>query len=145
NLDADAFEKPGRVGRNVRRLVGPVIVVVIAEQADVGHENSSVDVDSVQRVDVITAIGFGEVAIGIGDIPLPFGIAGVIADGGRGIHAELGHEAGAHVVVMEIAAEAGLFQLDFVGAKQFARSAHRVVYGLVEIIGVGDVGADFRG
>src|SRR5208282_5569808 len=36
NLDANTLEKPRCIGGNVRRLISPVIEVVIAEQADVG-------------------------------------------------------------------------------------------------------------
>src|SRR5262249_51402335 len=38
-LDPDAVEEPGRVGRNIGRLISPVVKVVVAEQADVGNEN----------------------------------------------------------------------------------------------------------
>ena len=44
-LDAHAVEEPGRVRRNIGRLVSPVVEVVVAEQADVRHENSRVDVE----------------------------------------------------------------------------------------------------
>ena len=145
NLDPQALEKPWRVGGNIRGLVGPVIEVVVAEQADVGHENSRVDVDPVQRVNVIAAVGFCQVAVRIVDIPLSLGVTGVIAHGRCGVHAKLGHESGANVVVVEVAAEAELLQLDFVGAKELARPAHRVVDGFVEIVVVGNIGADFRG
>ena len=62
-----------------------------------------------------------------------------------GIRAELGHEPGANVVPVEVAADAELLQLDFVGPKQFARPAHGVVDRPVEVEGIGDVGADFGG
>src|SRR5208283_3556103 len=97
-LDSHTFKKPWRIGRNVRRLIRPVVVVVITEQADVRHENSGVDVDPVQHVEVITAVGFCQVAIGISDIPLSLGVTWVIAHGRRGIHAELSHQSGANIV-----------------------------------------------
>ena len=50
NLYSHALEKPGRVGGNVGGLVGPVIEVVVAEQTDVGHEDSRIDVDSVHSL-----------------------------------------------------------------------------------------------
>ena len=49
--NSDAVEKPGCVRRNIRRLIGPVIKVVIAEEADVGNENSCVKVEPVVRVE----------------------------------------------------------------------------------------------
>jgi hypothetical protein len=48
------------------------------------------------------------------------------------------------VIEMEVAAQAELLRLDFVGAEEFARSAHRVVDRLVEVVGVGNIGADLR-
>ena len=97
-----------------------------------------------KRIDVVTAIGLGQVAIGGVEIPLALGGTGIIARRGCGIHAELSHEAGADVVVVEIAAEAELLQLDLVRAKYFARSADRVVYRSVEVVGIGNIGADLR-
>ena len=94
---------------------------------------------------MVTAVRFREVAIGIVQIPLALRRTGVIAWRRRGIHAELRHEPGANVVVVKIAADAKLLQLDFVGAKQFARPAHRVVDWFVEVVGVGNIGTDFRG
>ncbi len=45
---------------------------------------------------------------------------------------------------MKIAAEAELLQLDFVRTKYFARSADRVVYRSVEVVRIGNIGADLR-
>src|SRR5579862_4911187 len=45
-LHAQAVEKPRSVGGNIGRLVCPVVKIVVAEEADVRHEDSSVDVDS---------------------------------------------------------------------------------------------------
>ncbi len=78
DLHPYAIEKPWRVGRNVRRLVGPVIEVVIAEESDVRHKDSGIDVDSVQRVEVVSAIRFRNIAIGVGQVPLPACGAGIV-------------------------------------------------------------------
>src|ERR1700683_3565505 len=108
NLYPHAIEKPWSVGGNVRGLIGPIIEVVVTEQADVRHEDSRVNVDSVQRVDVISAISFRYVAVCIGEIPLAISWAGVIPRRRLGIHAELGHQPGANIVPVEVAAHAEL-------------------------------------
>src|ERR1700676_3556799 len=46
NLHANAVEKPRRVRGNIRRLISPVVELVVAAQADVRHEDSCVDVNS---------------------------------------------------------------------------------------------------
>jgi hypothetical protein len=46
---------------------------------------------------------------------------------------------------VKIAANAKLLQLNFVGAKYFARPADRVVDRLIEIVVVGDIRPNFRG
>ena len=53
NLDPDPVKKPRRVRRNVRRLVGPVIKIVIAEQANVGHKDARIDIETMLHVPVI--------------------------------------------------------------------------------------------
>src|SRR5215472_3409835 len=63
NLHAYAIEKPRRVGRNKRRLVRPVVKIVVTEQPDVRHEDSRVDVNAVQHIKVIAAVGLGNVAV----------------------------------------------------------------------------------
>ena len=63
-LEAHAVEKPRSVGGNIRRLVGPVIEVVETEESNVRKKNSGIDVDAMQLVDVISAPGFGDIAIG---------------------------------------------------------------------------------
>src|SRR5260370_7033862 len=68
---------------------------------------------------VRTAVGFCQVPVRFVDIPLSLGVTGVVAHRGRGVHAKLGHEASANIVVVKISAEAELFQLDFFRAKDF--------------------------
>src|ERR1700735_4024034 len=43
-LNADPIEEPRRVGRHIRRLIGPVVEIVVTEEADVRHENTRVDI-----------------------------------------------------------------------------------------------------
>src|SRR5262249_37657541 len=59
-LDPDAVEEPGRVGRHIGRLIGPVVKVVVAEQANVRDENSCVKIEAMVHVEVITCVGFGK-------------------------------------------------------------------------------------
>jgi hypothetical protein len=65
NLNSQTIKEPRRVGRNIRWLVRPIIKVVIAEQTYVQHENSSVDIDSVQGIDVVAAVRFRDIAVSI--------------------------------------------------------------------------------
>src|ERR1700683_3648416 len=130
-------------GRNKRRLNSPSGKIGVAEQSYVRHENSGGDVDSIQRVNVITTVRLRHIAIRIGDIPLPLGIAWIVAWRCFGIHAKLSHETGANVVEVEVASDAELLQLDFVGAKQLARSAYGVVDGFIEVVVVGNIGPNF--
>jgi hypothetical protein len=46
------------------------------------------------------------------------------------------------MIFMKVAAQAKLFDFDFVGAEEFARSAHRIVHRLVEVVGISDVCAN---
>ena len=78
DLDADSIKEPRCVRRNIRRLVGPVIEVVVAEQADIGDEDSRVHVDSMQGIEVVSAICFGEIAVSICKVPLAARWAGVV-------------------------------------------------------------------
>src|SRR5262249_49109214 len=79
DLNPNAIEVPGSVGRNVGRLICPVVKLVEAEESDVGEENSAVDVDPVQLVDVVAPIGLTEVAIGVVQVVLAPAGAGVVA------------------------------------------------------------------
>ena len=122
NLHPQAIEKPRRVGGNVRRLVSPVVKVVVAEQADVRQENARIDIDPIQGVDVVAAVGLCQITVRSVQIPLALGRTGIVAWRGCRIHAELSHQASANIVPVEVAAHAQLLQLDFVRAENFARS-----------------------
>ncbi len=61
-----------------------------------------------QRVEVVSPVGFGQVPIGIVQIPLPTR------------RAELGHQAGTNIVIVKVAADAKLGHVDFVGPKDLA-------------------------
>src|ERR1700690_1730283 len=77
-------------------------------------------------------------------IPLSLGVTGVIAYGCGRVHAELSHESSANIVVVKIASEAKLLELNFVGTEQFARSTHRIIDWLVEVVVVGNVRTNLR-
>jgi hypothetical protein len=63
-LDAQPIKKPGRIGRYVRRLVGPVIEVVVTEETDVGNEDTRVHVEPVVHIEVVAAVGFSKILVG---------------------------------------------------------------------------------
>ena len=144
NLHAHAVEKPRRVRRHIRRLVRPIVEVVVAEQPDVRHENARIDVYPVHPVEVVPAIRFRQIAIRVVEIPLSPRSARVIARRRLRIQSKLRHHARAHVVVVKISADAKLRHLHFVRSKHFARPADRVVLRMIEVVHVVDVRANFR-
>src|ERR1700733_754630 len=88
-LNAHAVEEPGRVGRHVRGLIGPVVKLVKREQTDIGEENTSVHVEAMLDVEVVACVGLAYITIGVGEIPLSSCGAGVVARRGRGVKADL--------------------------------------------------------
>src|SRR5580692_12767778 len=131
-LNSKPVEKPRRVGRNIRRLVGPVVEVVIAEEADVRHKYSGVDVEPVIHIEVVAAVGFRKILVGATQVPLASAWAGVVARGRDTKHSTHGQDSAADILPVEVAAEADLIKLDFVGAEDFSRSADSVVLRMVE-------------
>src|SRR5690348_12859321 len=69
-LNSQPVEEPGGVRRNIRRLVCPIVEVVVAEQADVGDEDAGINIEAVIYVEMISAPGFRHILIGILKIPL---------------------------------------------------------------------------
>ena len=61
----------------------------------------------------------------------------------RRIHAELGHQPGAHVIVVEVATHAELRQLHFLRTEKFTGPAYGVVCRMVEVVDVNSVSTDF--
>src|ERR1700730_12180289 len=78
-LNANPIEKPWSVGRHKRWLIGPVVEIVITEEPDVRHEDSSVDVKPVIYVEMVTAPGFRDVFVSIAKIPLADSGATIVA------------------------------------------------------------------
>ena len=73
------------------------------------------------------------------------GGAWIVARLGLGIHPELGHQPAANIVEVKVAANPKLSKLEFIVAKDFARSPNRIVFRVVEVIRVVDVEPDLRG
>ena len=83
-LNAKAVEKPWRVGRNEGRLIGPVVKVVVTEQADIGNEDSGIYVQAVGHIPVIPSPSLRYVLVRVGQIPLAAVRAAVVADSSCG-------------------------------------------------------------
>src|SRR6202140_2068991 len=118
-LDSKANEKPRCVGRNVGRLIGPIVELVVTEEADIRHEDSGVDVDSVERVEVISTVRFREITVGVVQVPLPTCRAGVVSRGGLRIQTKLCHDPRAIVDYMKIRAQTSLLYAQLIGTKNF--------------------------
>ena len=140
-LDSHAVEEPWRVGRNIGRLIGPVIEVVITEQADVGDEDTGVDVESVMHVEVVSAVGFRNVFVSGADIPLADRGAGVVAYRGGGKHSEEPAPCRACCPRENRRRWTGPL-LDLAAPEDFAGSAHGVIFRLIEINAVERVRAE---
>jgi hypothetical protein len=78
DLYPHAVEEPWRVRGHVRGLIRPVVELVVAEEPHVGQEDAGVDVDAIEPVEVIAAVGLGDVAERVGEVPLSAGGAGVV-------------------------------------------------------------------
>src|ERR1017187_5813609 len=116
-LNPQAVEEPWRVRRHERRLISPVIVVVVTEQADVRHEDSSVDIEAVIHVEVVPAPRLRYGAIGVTEVPLAPSRAGIVPRRRGGKHPKHGQDSAANVLPVEVAAHADLFQLEITGPK----------------------------
>ena len=75
----DAVEEPRRVVGGVGRQVRPVLEVVVGEQADIGHEDTGVDVDAVPHVEVVAAVHLADVAQGRIEVELTLHGADIVA------------------------------------------------------------------
>src|SRR5215472_5808982 len=144
-LDPDAVEEPGCVGRDIRRLIGPVVKVVVTEQANVRDENSRVKIEPMVHIEVITCVGFGYILIRSAEIPLPAPRAGIVAWRGDTEHPIHGEDSCADIVPVEVTAEANLLYLEFVGAKSLGRPPKAVVFRIIEAADVMRIKAYFRG
>ena len=89
HLHAQPVEEPGRIVRCKRRLVRPVLRIVVRKEPDVGHEETGINIDPVPDIEVISRIGLAEVAIRIREIELSVKRAEVVAWNDRCTRAEL--------------------------------------------------------
>src|ERR1700686_74985 len=144
DLDAHSVEEPRSVGRNERMLIGPIVEVVEAPKPDVRKEDSGINIDAVHLVYVISTVSFRDVTVSIVEVPLASRHADVIAWLSLRIHPDLRHHPAPNVVVMKVAAQAQLCELNLAGAKNLARTTDRVVLWMVEAAGVIHIEPDFR-
>ena len=96
-----------------------------------------------QRVEVVTAVSLGDIAVGISQVPLSTRIAGIVARRGLRIHPELRHQARTHVVIVKVSTNSKLRDANFVRAEDLARSADRIVFRMVEIVVIDNVSSNF--
>jgi len=142
DLRPHAVEEPRSVRRHVGRLIGPVVEVVIAPETDVRHEDAGLDVDAIQRVEVVPAVRLGDVAVRVVEVPLPSRGARVVARRRLRVHAELGHQPGLNVLVEKVSSKSDLRQLDFVRPEHLARPGDGVVLGVGKAVVVRRVHAE---
>ena len=104
-------------------------------------------------VEVVPAVGFRDILVGVwrSHWPTPPVLpamsrcrAGVIARRGGGKQPLHEQDPATNVLPVEVAAHAGLLDLNFAGAERLRRPDDGVVYRLIEIIHVVRVEADFR-
>src|ERR1700676_396748 len=98
DLDSKAREKPWGVGRNVGRLIGPIIELVVTEQTDIRHEDTGINVDSVESIKVISTVCFRQITVRVIQVPLPAGRTCVVAGGSLRVQSKLCHDSGTNVV-----------------------------------------------
>src|SRR5262249_26299695 len=143
DLHTHSVEEPRGVRRNVRRLVGPIVEVVVTEKPDIGHEDSRIDIDPMQGIEVVTAVRLGKLTVRVVPVTLPSRRDGIISWRRLGIHPKLRHQARTDIVIVKVAPDPELRHVHFPMAKHFARTADRVVLRMVEAIVVVHIGADF--
>ena len=132
-------EEPRRVVRGIRGQVAPVLEIVVREQADIGHEDARVDVDAVHDVEVVAAVHLADVPERGLEVELAPERAVVVARDDDGAHPELGHQAPARPLPVEVSAEAHELERHPVVPRQRRRPDHRVIDGVVLREGVVDV------
>src|ERR1700688_947308 len=98
DLDSKAGEKPWSVGRNIGRLIGPIIELVVTEETDIRQEDTGINVYAVQSIEMVSSVRFREIAICVVQIPLPASGAGIVPGRGLRIQAELRHNPCANIV-----------------------------------------------
>ncbi len=95
-------------------------------------------------VEVVTAVGFGEIFVSAAQVPLAASDASVISRSRDSEHSTHGQDPAADVLIVEVAAEADLLQLNFVRAENLGRSTQRVILGVIEAADEVTVKTNFR-
>src|ERR1700693_3026651 len=98
DLNSKTGEKPRGVGRNIGGLIGPIIELIVAEEADIRHEDTGINVDSVKSIEVISTVRFGEIAVRVIQVPLPACRASIVPRGSLRIQTKLRHDPCANIV-----------------------------------------------
>src|SRR5581483_7388213 len=109
---------------------------VVAKQPDVRHEDTSVDIDPVQFIDVIAAVRLRDIPVSSIQVQLAARGTRIMAGSRDGVHSVLRHQPPAHVVPVEISANSQLRELHLTGPEHFAGTRDRVVLRVVEILDV---------
>src|ERR1035438_2382734 len=86
------------------------------------------------HVEVVTAVGFGDVAVSVAEVPLADAGAAVIARRRGSKQPSHVQDPAANVLPVEVATDADLLLLELTGPVGLGRSAHGVAYGLIEIL-----------
>src|ERR1700730_7507433 len=97
DLNSKASEKPRSVGRNIGRLIRPIVELVVTEETDIRHEDTGINIDSVQGVEMISTVRFRQITVGIVQIPLPACRAGVVPRSSLRIQPKLRHDSRANI------------------------------------------------
>jgi len=142
-LNTQAVEEPRRVRRNERGLVSPVVEVVVAEEANVGHEDSGVNIEPIVHVKVVAAVRFRYVFVGGAHIPLTHSGTGIVAHRCGGKHSEQHQDPATHVAGVKVSADGQILQLNFTVAENFAGPTHGVVSRLIEIDPIERIRSEF--
>src|SRR5260370_10358112 len=94
---------------------------------------------------MVAAVRLRNVAIGVAQAPLSDDGAGVVARRHRRIHAELCHQSLDDALVVEVAADAELLHLEFVGAAALGSADERVIDGVREVEDIAGIGPELPG
>ena len=101
-------------------MIGPVIEVVVTEQANIGDKDAGIDIEPVSYIPVIAAPRFGNILVRVGEIPLAAAGAGVITRSRRSKQSIHGQDAASDIVDVDVAANADLFKLPLIGTKSLS-------------------------
>src|SRR6185295_11141067 len=94
---------------------------------------------------MVTAIRFADVPVSVVQLPLAASGTGIIPRSRLRIHAKLRHQPSANVVVVKIAADSDLRELDFVRSEDFARTADRMIARMIERVMISRIESDLSG